>query len=115
MKNKNLLFVGKKSLLPEGIFAKKCEDLWGLFLQLLHKWILLNLALKYQFHKQNPHNAARRHDITQINIFRKNIVSESCMVIIGMTIQEYVFCKYFQYKILKFLVVYHIRQFSKAN
>ena len=67
------------------------------FLQLLYKWIPLNFALKYHFRKQIPHNATTGHDIIQINRYRKNIVAESCMVIIGMSMQEYVFCKYFRY------------------
>ena len=34
------------------------------------------------------------------------------MVIIGMAMQEYMFCKYFQYKIFRYSVVYHIRHFD---
>ena len=45
------------------------------FLQLLHKWIPLSFALRHHFRKQIPHNVATRHDITRINIFRKNIVT----------------------------------------
>ena len=82
--------------------AKKYEDI---FLQHLYKWIPLSFALKYDFRKQTPHNPATRHDIIRINMFRKNLESWSQS---PWPCKNMCSCKYFQYKIHKYSVVYHI-------